>query len=88
MHRTLAQTAAIPQGAGDGRPLLVFLHGRGAHGNETNSNSSFYAALDALGGRAPVVVFPNGGDASYWHKRASGDWSRYVLDEVIPRAVR
>jgi S-formylglutathione hydrolase FrmB len=88
VHRTLAQTAAIPQGAGDGRPLLVFLHGRGAHGNETNSNSSFYAALDALGDRAPVVVFPNGGDASYWHKRASGDWSRYVLDEVIPRAVR
>jgi S-formylglutathione hydrolase FrmB len=34
------------------------------------------------------VVFPDGGVHSYWHKRASGDWARYVLDEVIPEAIR
>lgn len=88
VHRTLPQTAAVPDGGGEGRPLLVFLHGRGADGNESNANSAFFAALKAQGARAPVVVFPNGADHSYWHKRASGDWARYVLDEVIPRAVK
>jgi S-formylglutathione hydrolase FrmB len=88
VHRTLPQTAAIPPGGARGRPLLVFLHGRGADGHESNSNGDFYAALERLGRRAPVVVFPNGGDHSYFHLRRSGDWARYVLDEVIPRAVR
>ena len=87
-HRTLAQTAAIPKHARRRPPLLVFLHGRGAGGEESNSNSSFYEALEHLGDRAPAVVFPNGGRASYWHDRAGGDWARYVLDEVIPRAVK
>ena len=87
VHETLAQTAAIPHGGGSGRPLLVFLHGRGRDGNESNSNGAFYAALRALGDRAPDVVFPNAGDHSYYHRRASGDWTRYILDEVIPRAV-
>ena len=90
-HRTLAQTAAIPAGADavpERRPLLVFLHGRGEHGNDSNSNGDFYAALAKLGDRAPAVVFPDGGTASYWHRRRSGDWGRYVLDEVIPQAVR
>ncbi len=88
VHKTLPQTAAIPPGAAERPPLLVFLHGRGKNGEESNSTSEFYAALEALGSRAPAVVFPNGGDASYWHKRRSGDWARYVLDEVIPRAVK
>ncbi len=88
VHRTLPQTAAIGAGAGERPPLLVFLHGRGEDGEESNSNAAFYAALEALGARAPAVVFPNGGEASYWHKRRGGDWARYVLDEVIPRAVK
>ena len=88
VHRTLAQTAVLPPGGGEGRPLLVFLHGRGQAGNESNANGAFYAALRAQGSRAPVVVFPNGGDHSYFHARRSGDWARYVLDEVIPRAVK
>ncbi len=89
VHRTLRQVAAIPRGAGaERRPLLVFLHGRGPDGEESNANGEFFHALDALGDRAPAVVFPNGGDASYFHKRASGDWGRYVLDEVIPAAIR
>jgi enterochelin esterase-like enzyme len=85
--RTLAQVAMLPPGDLAGRPLLVFLHGRGS-GNESNSNGAFYAALAALGARAPDVVFPDGGDHSYFHRRSSGDWGRYVLDEVIPAAVR
>jgi enterochelin esterase-like enzyme len=88
VHQVLPQTAVAPPGGGAGRPLLVFLHGRGGDGNESNSNGPFYAALAAQGARAPDVVFPNGGDHSYWHARSSGDWARYVLDEVIPEAVR
>jgi S-formylglutathione hydrolase FrmB len=89
VHRTLAQVAAVPRGA-DGRrpPLLVFLHGRGGDGQESNANGEFFHALDTLGERAPAVVFPNGGEASYFHARAGGDWGRYVLDEVIPQAIR
>jgi len=87
-HRTLPQVAALPPGGGKGRPLLVFLHGRGADGQESNANAAFGRALAAQGSRAPVVVFPSGGVASYWHRRRGGDWARYVLDEVIPAAVK
>ena len=87
VHQTLPVTAATPPGGGAGRPLLVFLHGRGVNGNESNANDAFFAALAAQGARAPDVVFPNGGDHSYWHARGSGRWDRYVLDEVIPQAI-
>jgi poly(3-hydroxybutyrate) depolymerase len=86
--QTLPQVAAVPPGPPRARPLLVFLHGRGGNGQESNANEPFFAALAALGDRAPVVVFPSGGDHSYWHARRSGDWARYVLDDVIPEAVR
>ena len=90
VHRTLPQVAATPRGAGAGerRPLLVFLHGRGSDGQESNANGAFFHALDRLGARAPAVVFPSGGESSYFHRRAGGDWGRYVLDEVIPQALR
>ena len=87
-HRTLSQVAVLPPGGGEGRPLLVFLHGRGRNGHEAYAHDAFLRALAAQGTRAPVVVFPNGGVSSYWHRRRSGDWARYVLDEVIPEAVR
>ena len=87
MHRTLHEIAAAPTGGASGRPLLVFLHGRGSK-PRSNANRAFLAALEAQGAKAPVVVFPDGGVHSYWHKRASGDWARYVLDEVIPEAIR
>jgi S-formylglutathione hydrolase FrmB len=88
VDKTLPQVAALPPGGGKGRPLLVFLHGRGENGQESNANSAFLRALAAQGDRAPVVVFPSGDEASYWHRRRSGDWARYVLDEVIPQAVK
>ncbi|MCW2968854.1 MAG: putative esterase [Solirubrobacteraceae bacterium] len=90
VHRTLAQTAATPPGGGSGRPLLVLLHGKetNGQGNETFANGDFFGALARLGRQAPDVVFPNGGNDSYWHARGSGDWGAYVLREVIPEAVR
>ncbi len=85
VHRTMPVIGLVPAGAVR-RPLLVFLHGRG--GNERSQlNESFAAALVSLGDRAPIVVFPYGGDHSYWHDRQSGDWAKYILDEVIPLAV-
>jgi len=87
-HDTLTQVAVSPPGGGAGRPLLVFLHGRGGRGPESDANGDFFAALRALGDRAPNVVFANGADHSYYHRRRSGDWNRYVLDEVIPQTIR
>jgi S-formylglutathione hydrolase FrmB len=77
----------VPAGAGPGRPLLVFLHGRGGDQNSELSDQMF-AALRALGPRAPDIAFPNGGDHSFWHNRESGRWGSYVLREVIPEAVQ
>jgi S-formylglutathione hydrolase FrmB len=83
-------TLIAPPGGGQARPLLVLLHGRSAgdDGEDANVNDAFFAALRAQGSRAPDVVMPNGGVASYWHKRATGNWDAYVMDEVIPVALR
>jgi poly(3-hydroxybutyrate) depolymerase len=86
--RDLQQTYVAPAGGGRGRPLLVFLHGRGEDGGDSNLSDELFVALRALGPRAPAIVFPDGGEASYWHDRADGSWGRYVLQEAIPAAVR
>jgi enterochelin esterase-like enzyme len=87
VHRSERLTLVQPKGATQGRPLLVFLHGRGNDGEDSNTNGAFFKALAALGDAAPAVVFPNGGNHGYWHDRRGAQWARYVLDEVIPRAV-
>jgi enterochelin esterase-like enzyme len=88
-HGSLPQVAVVPPGdAHAPRPLLVFLHGKGADGEDSNLNDQMYSALAGLGSRAPDVVFPDGGEDSYWHDRSSGRWGRYVIDEVIPQAIR
>ncbi len=86
-HRSLRVTLVEPAGATSGRPLLVFLHGRGDKGEDSNVNDAFFRALIAQGDNAPAVVFPNGGNHGYWHDRRGAKWARYVLDEVIPRAL-
>jgi S-formylglutathione hydrolase FrmB len=80
----------IPAGVGDGdgRPLLVFLHGRGRGGADSNLVDEMFAALARLGDRAPVVVFPDGGEHGYWHDRRGRAWGRYVWDGVIAAAHR
>ena len=71
----------------DRPPLLVFLHGRG--GDERSElDDAFFAAIEGLGSRAPVVALPDGGNDSYWHDRADGRWGRYILREVIPEVTR
>jgi S-formylglutathione hydrolase FrmB len=89
---TLPVNVVVPESAdGDeNRPLLVFLHGRADDGDGEDSNLSdeMYAALADQGDRAPVVAFPSGGEASYWHDRADGEWGAWVTDEVIPRVAK
>jgi len=70
------------------RPLLVFLHGRGGSDQTFVGNEAIYEGLAKLGRKAPIVAFPDGGDHSYWHDRADGDWGRYVMREVIPKVER
>ncbi|MFL5868932.1 MAG: alpha/beta hydrolase [Thermoleophilaceae bacterium] len=86
VDRSMRETAVIPAGTnGRGRPLLVFLHGRG-NDEDSNLDGEMFAALHSLGSRGPVVVFPSGGDHSYWHDRDDGRWAAYVTGEVIPQA--
>lgn len=88
VHQSLAQVAVIPAGATiRPRPLLVFLHGKGEN-QESNLAPGLFDALKKLGPRAPDVVFPYGGEDSYWHDRADGAWGEYVMREVIPEALR
>jgi S-formylglutathione hydrolase FrmB len=85
-HSARAQMAVRPPGVRR-PPLLVFLHGR-TGGPETIVGEEFLAAERSLGRRAPAVVLPDGGDHSYYHDRRDGLWGRYVMDEVIPNALR
>jgi S-formylglutathione hydrolase FrmB len=87
--RSLPVTVVLPPGADSGRhrPILVFLHGRGGD-EDSEQVDEFFSALADLGGRAPIVAFPYGGDHSYWHNRADGDWANYVVDDVIPQVAR
>jgi S-formylglutathione hydrolase FrmB len=87
--RSLPVTVVIPPGADSAqrRPMLVFLHGRGGD-EDSEQVDQFFSALAKLGSRAPIVAFPYGGDHSYWHDRADGDWGYYVVDEVIPQVAR
>lgn len=81
-------TVVTPAEVGDerSRPLVVFLHGRGG-GSDDQLTDELFAALEALGDRAPVIATPDGGDGSYWHDRETGAWGRYVVEEVIPAAL-
>jgi S-formylglutathione hydrolase FrmB len=81
------ETLVLPRGTGRGRPLLVFLHGRG-QSPDANLSQPLFDALRDLGPRAPDIVFASGGDHSYWHDRRDGDWGSYVLREVLPATIR
>jgi S-formylglutathione hydrolase FrmB len=85
--RSLEQAVFVPSGDTQNRPLLVLLHGRSSS-PDSMAKKSITNAIDKLGSRAPVVVFANGGNHSYYHDRADGRWGSYILREVIPAAVR
>jgi enterochelin esterase-like enzyme len=86
--RSLHELAVVPAGvaAGEKRPLLVWLHGRGGHPGDIFWEP-FFAELAQLGARAPVVVELDGGNHSYYHDRRSARWGSYVMREAIPQAL-
>ncbi|HVP75578.1 MAG TPA: alpha/beta hydrolase-fold protein [Gaiellaceae bacterium] len=87
LARDFREILLLPAGPSRGRQLLVFLHG---YTQPTAENGDWMRpALVALGTRAPVVLLVDDGDlTSWWHDRASGEWGSYVLQEVIPAALR
>ncbi len=78
LHEILVRPAR-----GNGRFLLVLLHGRSASPSSWLSQP-FFDELRALGPRAPAVLLLDGGNHSYWHDRRDGRWGTMVLDEAIP----
>ena len=87
LGQSMEQAVFVPSGDTHGRPLLVLLHGRSSN-PDSMAKKSITNAIGKLGSRAPVVVFANGGNRSYYHDRADGRWGTYILNEVIPAAVR
>jgi enterochelin esterase-like enzyme len=85
VHGAMPLTLVTPAGGGVHRPLLVFLHGL-YYNNNSQLTDQMFAALHALGPRAPDIAFPYG-DQSGWVDSATGAWASYVLDEVIPKAL-
>ena len=57
VHGTMPLTLVTPAGGGAHRPLLVFLHGL-YYDNNSQLTDQMFAALHALGPRAPYVAFP------------------------------
>jgi putative esterase len=82
VHADLHEIKVVP--AQHGSWFLVLLHGRSA-GPSQFLSQPFFDTLAALGKRAPVVLLLDGGDHSYWHNRADGDWGTMVLREAIPQ---
>ncbi len=87
LARDFREILLLPAGSSRGRELLVFLHG---YTQPTVENADWLRpALATLGKRAPVVLLVDDGDlTSWWHDRASGKWGSYVLQEVLPAALR
>jgi enterochelin esterase-like enzyme len=85
LGRPAYEVLVTPAGGGEGRPLLVFLHGYGAAPSDM-VDPAFTSALRRLGDRAPVVFLPEG-DVGWWHDRGEAPWGSYVLREAIPAAL-
>lgn len=79
----LDQVIVLPPQVRRTTPIMLLLHGRGSSPEGMLSDELFGSLRDAASS-APAVVLANGGDASYFHDRTSGDWGSYLLDELLP----
>lgn len=63
LDRRLAQVAYVPAGGAGGRPLVVFLHGRGTHPGGFSTQAAS-AALWSAAGDTPAGAFDDADDFS------------------------
>ena len=82
LHRNLREIRVVPKHHASW--TLVLLHGRGSS-PASWLDQRFFDALHSLGPRAPVVLLLNGGDHSYWHDRADGEWGTATVRQLHGR---
>lgn len=88
---TVAYDVLLPPGHSDptGLPVCLALHGRGGNHRTAVSGPHLDRALAAVtrAGSAPfAIVAMDGGDHTYWHRRADGDDPQAMLiHELLPR---
>ena len=89
-HGDRLEGALVPNGPSRGRALLVMMPGRGSGpGSQAFTGGSWTGPVRALTpAMAPVVLSLDSGASSYFHDRATGRWGSYVVDEVIPDAIK
>ena len=89
MRRRVGFGIAYPAGVVVGLPVLLQLHGRGASFNDAfrRHHLDGYLSEAVRRGVPPfVVVAADGGDHSYWHRRADGTNPRQMLlEELLPQ---
>jgi S-formylglutathione hydrolase FrmB len=88
--RDVGWTVAYPPGSQQDASLPVCLALPGRGGDHTSAFTALgvqhhLAAAVAAGARPFAIASVDGGDASYWHRRADGDDpARMVTDELLP----
>lgn len=87
LGRDLVQNVTRSADDTSGRSLLIDLHGKG-EGTPGLAATQQLKALAQLGSNGPVIVKPSDDGGSYWHNRRSGRWGDYIVNEVIPQAIK
>jgi enterochelin esterase-like enzyme len=86
--RTVRWSIAYPPGERRGLPVVIVLHGRGdSHATVFDSHAwGRYLVAAVAGGTAPfAVAAADGGDHTYWHRRANSDDPQLMLlTEFVP----
>ena len=88
--RDVRWAVAYPPGAQEGAalPVALVLHGRSGDAGQAFGGHSLHRFLgDAVRGGTPpyALASVDGGDHSYWHRRADGDDPQaMLLDELLP----
>jgi S-formylglutathione hydrolase FrmB len=86
MSSTIGWSLSYPRDAerGSSLPLLLVLHGRGSSHRDAFA-SHHLDLFQAAAGVGFALATVDGGDHSYWHRRASGvDPQTMITDELLP----
>jgi S-formylglutathione hydrolase FrmB len=89
--KTVGYDVLLPPGSSSpaGLPICLALHGRGGNHRTAVSGPHLDRALATVvrsGGAPFAIVAMDGGDHTYWHRRADGDDPQAMLtSELLPR---